>query len=314
MHKLPITIICFLFVLLNACKKDEAPAATILADGSVGVATVANKDTMVIQMPILSDSAIIIKLQAILSGETANTDHWVKLTVDTLKIKDYRAKYGNDSLLPSSAYYFYKSQVRLQAGASLSDSAVLNLGQQTKLMGYTTYVLPVVVQSVDNNTDIAAKSKVLYLIIKTGKPAFYTKTGWTIAGYSSQNAATVAATKLIDDNETTTYWLSQTTQSMPQWVAINFNKTLTFSAVTYYYPTVITYPTSGGYPTSILIETSMDGTTWTNNGTYAGNIVSNAQTINTGTITARYLRFTSLAVVKYSGLNVVFVAGIKVIP
>jgi hypothetical protein len=313
MQRIYITLLCIVLASLTACKKDDAPAV-VLSDGSVSMALTANKDTMQIPFNIarVTDTAVVIKLQAALAGEASNADHWAQLAVDTTKITAYRAKYGNVALLPAACYYFYNPLVRIAAGASLSDSAQLNIGGQSKLQPYTTYVLPVVVKSVDDNVDKAAGTKVLYLVFKTGPAYFLAKDGWSIAAYSSQNS-TLAPTNVIDANETTTYWASSTLQTMPQYVTINFGSTQTFTAVAYYFPTALTYPSKGGYPTSIQIETSMDGTSWTNNGTFAGNIVSNMQTLPLGSVTARYLRFTSLAVVKYSGYDLVFIAGIRLV-
>ena len=90
---------------------------------------------------------------------------------------------------------------------------------------------------------------------------------------------------------------------------------MTFTAVNYYFPPALKYPTSGGYPTSIQIETSMDGTTWTTNGIFTGNLVNNMQTLNTGTTTAGYLRFTVLSSVKYAATYAaVFISGIELLP
>ena len=171
-----------------------------------------------------------------------------------------------------------------------------------------------VIQSVDGNPDGATGKRVVYFVFKTGKPLFVNKTGWTIAGFSSVNGTSVAA-NLIDNNEATTYWGSNISQQMPQWVSINFNREVTFVSLNYYLPTVLKYPTLGGYPTSIRIETSMDGTNWVDKGTFAGNINNNMQTLDVGLTTARYLRFTALAAVKYSSAyDAVFISGISLIP
>jgi hypothetical protein len=263
---------------------------------------------------ILSDSAIVVNLKAVLTGATAAAGHWVTFAADTTKIGFYRDKYGAATLLPLSCYYFYQPMSRLAAGTAVSEAAQLNLILQTKLTEYSTYVLPVVVQSVDGKTDGAAIGKVLYLVLKTGKPAFVNKTGWTIAAFSSANG-TNAATFLIDNNILTTYWASNITQTMPQYVTINFGKNIDFVALNYYFPTLLKYPTLGGYPTSVLIETSLDGTTWTNKGTYANVLANSVQTLNIGQTTARYLRFTSLAAVKYSSsYDAVFISEISLIP
>jgi hypothetical protein len=120
---------------------------------------------------------------------------------------------------------------------------------------------------------------------------------------------------VLDVDNLTTFWASGISQQMPQWIALNFNRDITFSALNYYIPSAIAYPTQGGYPTSIQIETSMDGVNWVSKGVFAGNIANNMQTINTGLTTARYLRFTSLTSVKYvSTYSVVFISGISLLP
>lgn len=312
MYKAYIIIFCSLIVLLTACRKENGPAA--LTNGSISFQSAAGKDTLQTSVSILSDTTTVIGLNAALSGNASSSDHWVDFSVDTTKITQFRALYGSAVLLPVSSYFFYKPMVRVPAGALVSEQAQLNIVQQTKLIEYTTYVLPVVIKSVDGITEGPQSTRVLYYVFKTGKPLFINKVGWTIASFSSVNGTSVA-TNVLDDNNLTTYWGSNISQQMPQSIAINFNRQITFSALNYYVPTILKYPTLGGYPTSIQIETSMDGTTWVSRGVYAGNIVNNMQTINTGVTTARYLRFTSLASVKYSSTySAIFISGISLVP
>lgn len=312
MYKTYITIFFALTLLLTACRKDDAPAA--LANGSVSIEVVAGKDTVERSISILSDTATVIGLTATLSGSPSSSDHYVNFGIDTTKIVAYRKLYGDALLLPSTSYYFYKPQVRIPAGSLVSEQGSLNLILQTKLLGYSTYVLPVVIKDVDGLTEGTQTTRVIYYVFKTGRPAVIDKIGWTISSFSSFNGTFVAA-NVIDDNNLTTYWTSNISGLMPQSIAINFNKNVTFSAVNYYVPAALAYPKNGGYPTSILIETSLDGITWVNRGTYTGNIVNNMQTLNTGVITAKYLRFTSLASVKYlSTYSVIFISGISLMP
>lgn len=307
-----IAIFCSLLVAFTACKKDNAPAP--LPENSVSFQMAADKDTIEMPLSILKDSAIVIGLKAVLSGAVSEHDHWVNFGIDTTKIAAYRSKFGTALQMPTTSWLFFKSMARIAAGASLSETAQLNIGQQTKLNEYSTYILPLVIQSVDGNVDGAGNKRVVYLVFKTGKPLIINKTGWTIAGFSSANG-TFAATNLLDNNDLTTYWASNISQTMPQWVSINFNRTVIFTAVNYFLPTALKYPTLGGYPTSFKIETSMDGTAWTDKGTFAGNISNNMQSIDIGVTTARYLRFTSLAAVKYSNTyDAVFISGISLLP
>jgi len=312
MYKAYIVIFCSLTVMLTACRKQSGPA--VLPDGSISIQYAAGKDTIQMPLSILSDTALVMKLTAALSGNTSSTDHWVNFAVDTTKITAFSAKYGTALLLPRSSYFFYKPTTRLAAGASVSDPSQLNIVQETKLTEYSTYVLPVVIRSVDGKTEGAATSRVIYLVFKTGRPLFIKKTGWTIAGFSSV-AGTLAATNVLDADNLTTYWASSISEQMPQWIAINFNRDITFSALAYYIPPALNYPAYGGYPTSIKIETSMDGINWVSKGVFAGNIANNMQTINTGLTTARYLRFTSLASVKYyATYSIVLISGISLLP
>jgi hypothetical protein len=315
MRTFNIILACLFILSLTACSKDDASAP--LSEGSISFQQAAGKDTIEIPLGILKDSAIVTGIKAALSGTASSADHWVTFAVDTTKITDYRTRYGSTAqLVPLTSYLFYKPNARIAAGAVVSDSAYLNVGSQTKLAELSTYVLPIVIKSVDGKVEGVATSRVVYLVFKTGK-GFISKAGWTIAGSSSQNGS-LSPGLIIDADNLATYWASNITQAMPQWVSINFNRDVTFTAMNYYFPTALKYPTMGGYPTSIQIETSMDGITWVNKGVYAGNIVSNIQTLNTGLTTARYLRFTSLAVAKFisgaSQSDAVFIGGIALFP
>lgn len=303
---------CLLTLLLGGCTKEKGPAG--LPDAAVTFDLPAERDSIQLPVSIVADTIVQLHLKAALAAGTSSSGHWVNFAVDTAKISRYRMKYGPALLLPTSSYLFYKPQVRLQPGATRSEAAELNLVAQTKLLEYSTYVLPIVIQSVDGLVEGAASNKVLYYVLKTGKPVVISKVGWTIDGVSSTFNA-FAAANVIDDNKTATYWASNITESMPQWITINFNRELTFSALNYAVPTILNYPKQGGYPTSIKIETSMDGLNWVNKGTFAGDIINNAQTIQTGLTTARYLRFTALASVKYAATySTIFISDISLIP
>lgn len=298
--------------MLAACSKDESRA--VLPEGSVIFKQATGKDTLEMPVSILKDSTMVFEIQAALAGTLFSEDHFVSFAVDSTKMLDYRTRFGNATLLPASSYLFYKPTTRIAAGDAVSEVAMLNIGAQTKLTEYSTYVLPLVIKSVDGKADVAS-TRVLYYVFKTGKPLFVNKTGWTIAGSSSQNSTANAPATLLDANNLTTYWATNIQQQMPQWVSINFNKEITFTALTYYLPTALRYPTLGGYPTLIRIETSMNGTTWVNRGEFTGNVKDNMQMVEIGTTTARYLRFTSLAAARYNSLyDAVFISGISLTP
>lgn len=299
-------------LLFAACSKEEHSAP--LAEGAVTFDLAAEKDSIQLPISIEGDTIIQLNPRAAMAAGTSNSTHWVDFAVDTAKLNNYRLKYGSALLLPLSSYFFYKPQVRLQAGQAKSESAELNIIGQSKLLEYSTYVLPIVIRSVDGLLEGPASTKVLYYVLKTGKPVVISKAGWTIGEVSSTLNA-FAASNVIDDNKTGTYWASDITEAMPQWITINFNRDVTFSAVNYALPNLLNYPAQGGYPTSIQIETSMDGIHWVNKGTFSGDIANNMQTLDIGTTTARHLRFTALASVKYSSTySIIFISDISLIP
>lgn len=312
MRNIYISIFCSFIVLLTACSKDDVRVP--LPDGSVSVLRIDDKDSLEMPLSILQDTTFIVKLQAALSGEAAVSDHWVSFAVDTTKMAAYRVKYGEAMLLPAPNYLLYKPVTKIAAGAAVSDSAIINIGLQTKLIEYSTYVLPVVVQSVDGNPDVGDASRVLYLVFKTGKPLAINKTGWAIESYSS-HFSNFKPEGLLDNNNLTSYWATDITKSMPQWVIINFNRNIIFAAVNYYLPNNLGYPNLGGYPTSMRIETSMNGTDWDDKGVFSDNVTNLMQSIDIGLTTARYLRFTVLASVRYANLyDAVFISGISLVP
>jgi hypothetical protein len=311
MRKLYFIALCTLMSLSMACKKDDK--ITQLPDASVSFELPAGSD--VVEMPVALDKDITttIELKAALLGTTSSSDHLVTFAIDTTKIADYRAKYGAALLPRVTSYLFYKPTATIAAGASVSEPAQLNIGQQTQFIEYSTYVLPVVIKSVDGKVEGPATTRVVYYVFKTGKPLNINKVGWAIQGFSSVFNA-FAATNLID-NSATTYWTSNIVQTFPQWVVINFNRDIIFTGLSYGVPALLSYPALGGYPTSIRIETSMNGTTWTDKGLFAGNIVANKQTIDLGLTTARYLRFTVLAGVKYANTyDAIFINDISLLP
>lgn len=282
-------------IFLVGCSKSTP---LVLPAVSLGTA-----DTVEMPVSILSDTTMVIGLTATAAAGT----HWIELGVDTSKVVTYRQRYGDALLLPADCYFFFKTMVKGD-----TDSAQLNIMQQTKLKPYTTYVLPIVIRSVDGHTEDYGEVK--YYVFKTGKAAVINKDGWSIVGYSSASGSNLPA-KLIDNDDANTYWTSNVTQQMPQWVVIDFGEETGFSAVGYSVPLALKYPTLGGYPTSIQLEISMDGEHWESKGVFAGDIQNNAQTIPLGGTTARYLRFTVLSSVIYSATYyIISISGIRLVP
>lgn len=292
--------------IVSACKKDEAkPAVT---PGSISIVALATKDTLMQNVPAGMDSVIVIGLKAILNSGVSTGDHFVSFKADTSHMVKFRARFGSGTTLPSDNFRFFRSRCRIPAGTTVSDMAELNIFQQTSLRAESEYVLPVVISEMDGNSEAAVPGEVLYIIVKTGRSPIVLKNDWTIHEVSSQNTSGPAI-NLLDNNVNTT-WVNGN-YGFPQHVTFNFGETITFSGVSYEVP-AINYATLGGYPTRFQIETSLDGVTWDDKGTFDGVTTAVAWQRNIGTTNARYLRYTVHAATKFWGVfDIVYIGDIS---
>lgn len=304
---------CTVVLLLMACKKNES-GSEALPEGSVAFDVPASTDVVARALDIKSVSLISLEIKTALLGATSSDVHYVTLVTDTTKIAEYRTKYGSSALLlPTSTYLFYKPTVAIPAGTNTSEAAVLNLSFQTVLKARTAYVLPLAIANIDGQVQDPKTRRVVYYVFNTGDAVYVDHTGYTVTATASSTNATNVASRAVDGNNLGTYWLSNITQSLPQWLNIDFGREIKFSGLDYYFPTAANYVTLGGNTTSVKLETSSDNTTWTDKGTYAVDIrnTERKQTLNLPSLTtARYLRFNILAAAPYSGYSVGFVGEI----
>ncbi|RDC55915.1 DUF1735 domain-containing protein [Pedobacter chinensis] len=315
-YKLNILALCTVILQLTACKKDTSDRET-LAEGRVTFDLPAATDVVAMSLDIKNVTLLSIEMKAAMQGSVSSDVHYVTFATDTAKIADYRAKYGNSALLlPTPTYLYYKPTVAISAGNNTSEPAVLNLSYQTVLKARSTYVLPLVIASVDGQIQDPKTRRVVYYVFNTGDALYVDHTGYTLTATASSTSGANVASRAVDAATGTTYWASATTAALPQWVNIDFGRDVTFSGLDYFFPTAVT-PTIGGYTTTAKVETSSNGTTWIDNGTYAVDVNNTLkkQIINLPSLTtARYLRFTILTATPYvSGTltySIGFVGGI----
>ncbi|HEY0271987.1 MAG TPA: discoidin domain-containing protein [Chitinophaga sp.] len=303
-----IVLLCCLLAVCAACSKDKGKAA--LPAGDISIQRLQVSDTLLTNLSIAADTIVVVDMKAMISTPSGS-DHHITFAVDNARLPDYVAKYGDATLLPSGAYYFYQPSCSIAAGKTVSDSASeINIVQGTKLKALTTYVLPVVVQSVDGTEGDAAKDQVLFIVVKTGKAAVISKLGWKIQSVSSEDPYNPAINLLDTDDNT----LWATDEGMPQYVVLDLDGAVDFSAVTYRTPAPY-YTDQGGYARQVKIEISMDGQNWEDKGTYDGQTSDATQVITLGSSTARYLRFTVLSVEPFFGAyNMALIGGIGLLP
>lgn len=308
---------CAAMLLLMACKKDEAKTED-LPEGFVTFDLPATEDVVERTVNIKEVSLLTMEMKAALPGDASTGIHYVTFAPDTTKIANYRLKYGNSAiLLPAMNYLYYKSTVAISAGSNVSEPAVLNMSFQTSLRPRSTYVLPLAIVSVDGKVQDPVTRRVVYYVFKTGDALYVDHTGFTITATASSTSGANTPARAVDANNATTYWASATTQVLPQWLSIDYGREFTFSGLDLYFPTAVNYTTMGGDPTSVKLETSSNGSTWLDKGTYVVNVrnTERKQTIILpSATTSRYLRFTVLAGAPYvSGAvtySLTFVSGI----
>ncbi|GGH32785.1 DUF1735 domain-containing protein [Sphingobacterium alkalisoli] len=321
MKKLTFNILAigFFVLLLAACKKDES-RREMLTEGRITFDLPTSSDVVQQNLDIKEVSLLSMEMKAALLGGTSADPHYVTFAPDTTKIAAYREKYGSAALLlPSLNYLFYKSTVAINAGSNVSESAVLNLSFQNLLRPQSTYVLPLAITAVDGIIQDPGTRKVVYYVFNTGDALYVDHAGLTVTATASSTAGANTASRAIDPNTGTTYWASATSGVFPQSLNIDYAREVSFSGVDIFYPTSvnINYATLGGDPTSVKVETSVDNSTWIDQGTYSVDIRNTARkhTMNLPSqTTARYVRVTVLDAAPYvSGtltFSVVLVSGI----
>jgi len=315
-HQLNILAMLLLILLLTACKKNNS-GREALDDGRVVFDLPTSTEVVTSSIDIKNVSLHSMEMKASLQGSASSDVHYVTFATDTTKILDYRLKYGNNALLlPTNTYLYYKPTVAIAAGSNVSEPAVLNLSFQTALRPRSTYVLPLTIAAVDGKIQDPVTRKVIYYVFNTGDALYVDHTGYTPTATASSTSGTNVASRAIDANTGGTYWASATTVTLPQWVSIDYGHEFTFSGLDYFFPTAVT-PAMGGYTTSAKIESSSNGTSWIDRGTYAIDVnnVLKKQTLNfPALITGRYVRFTILSATPYvSGtatFSIGFVGGI----
>lgn len=301
--KINIFAIGTMVLLLVSCKKDESKRSE-LPEGVVTFDLPASIDIVEQSVSVKEVTLLSVEMKAALEGVASSDVHYITFAPDTTKITEYREKYeSNALLLPTLNYLYYKPTVAIPAGSNVSEAAVLNVSFQTKLKALSTYVLPLTILSVGGKLQDPGLRRVVYYVFKTGDPVYVDHTGYTLTATASSTTGANAASRVVDGNTATTFWASATTESLPQWVNIDFGREFSFSGLDCFYPTNVNFAATGGNATSVKVETSSDNSTWVDKGIFTVYFNNDARkhTINFPEITtARYLRFTALTAAPYA--------------
>ena len=277
-----IMIIC-----LASCQKIITYPRADIEAGSIFIAQADTVDAMAYNVPPGKDTTMMVNFQAAIAGQPSAYNNSVTFKVDTGKMAAYRAEHGDAPLLPATAYQFVRSVVDMPAGAPRSVSAQIKLLHTNMITVGSVYVLPVVIVSVNGKSNLMRQGQVFYIVLTnvSDPKTFKVISSTSDDGYN-------VADNILKGNQLSFWGSAYLTGSfMPQSVVVDMNTTIPISAVTYYNgPDNATY----GTPLQLQVDLSMDGTTWTSQGAFAGTSGNSKNALSFRRTTARYFRLTIL--------------------
>lgn len=306
-----------LLISISACQKEDS-GRVLLPDNSVKFDMPETEDVVANELDVREVSLLTLEMRAVLTSPPSSGVHYVTFAPDTTKLAAYQQKYGDATLLPAQNYLYYKPTVAISSGNTVSESGVLNLSFQTTLKANSTYVLPLAVMYVDGQLQDPTTRSVVYYVFNTGDALYVDHTGYTVTATASSTAGTNTASRVVDANNTTTFWASGLLpEVLPQWLQVDYGREITFSGLDLFYPTSVNYATTGGDPNLAKVEVSSDGANWEDIGTYRVDVRNDQRkhsVIFPSPVNGQYLRFTILDAAPYvagtASHNVTLVSGI----
>ena len=241
------------------------------------------------------DTTVNVTFEAAIADQPSAYNHTVTFKVDTTKLAAYITLHGNAKLLPASNYQVVKTVCHWTAGTALSESGNIKLLHTSALSIEGNYVLPVIIDNIDNRTDALRKGQVLYLVFTKAPVA----KNFKIVSSTSDDGTNVIANVLAGN--TALYWKSSLNSTPPQTFVVNMNGLFPISAINYNCGPDYTSQ-SRGAPKNIEIDLSTDGTTWVTAGNYVGLAVSTLQTMSFSLTTAQYFRII-ITTTNYTGTS-----------
>ncbi|MDR1380194.1 MAG: DUF1735 domain-containing protein, partial [Tannerella sp.] len=237
------------------------PVPAIELDQFMSLALSGAKETSVIKKLNLESTADTVFYITMTYGGTNNYERGeitATLDVDYSLVEAFNAaNYTEYRLLPEGTYSFDRTDARIANGRNASEPVKLTLRMNALNLSFD-YLLPVTVKSVSGNLPLNEEMKTLYLVFRGDVEDESGRERWTGAGASSEGENNPVEN--VFDGDRDTYWHSGEAGSMPQWFAVNmqgFKRIKGFTWVN------CTDPAQPALPKHVQIETSMNGTEWT---------------------------------------------------
>lgn len=233
-----------------------------------------------------------------------SNDVEVTFQVDPLLVEEYNAENGTTyPALPEEAFTLSGTNAKISVDDTLSSEIMLSVNSQI-MEPFTEYMLPVKIKGVSDETAINEDLRVAYLIFKT-EPNLedyeqIDRAGWSVVDFSSEEPAEGANGGLVSsafDGADNTFWHTQWNGGEappPHWFIIDMGSTQILHALTF----LTRQSDNAGKPHEVQIETSLDGSEWSQAGEFTLENVNELQTrfLSEGfNKEARYLKVTVIS-------------------
>jgi hypothetical protein len=234
----------------------------------------------------------------------------VNLKIDPDLVEKYNL--DNDkklSLLPANAYTITENPVIIEKGKKTAESTIIF---DSEKIDYDDFVLPVVIENT-SKFSVDPERNVHFVVIS--KPAMrFDRTGWTIAGFSSEEAAGEGAgngvASCILDGNSSTYWHSQWaggTGQLPHYITVDMKKDLMVTSVDLQRRPNQRDTKAGNF------YISSDNVTFTKIGTFEMAEVNEAQIFKVTTTRGRYIKveITESRRPPFANLSELYIRGVE---
>jgi hypothetical protein len=194
--------------------------------------------------------------------------------VDSFNLKNNT----NYKALPASSFSFTQTAAVIQKGKLTTEPLELKIrtGGTNAIDVLTDYLLPITIAAPKSNINVNEDLRTTYFLIRS-QPNIndypdYSRTGWTIAGFSSEEPAEAQwgnggeAIHALDDN-TSTFWHSQwqnASPGPPHYIIVNMGATKTLHGLWF----IDRQNDQEGKPKEVQVQVSIDGITWTDAGAF----------------------------------------------
>lgn len=242
----------------------------------------------------------------------APIDQKIEIAVNNDWVTKYNTANGTSFLpMPANTIQLVKSSVTIPQGARASlDSFAVRLPDLTLFDANQKYLLPIELKGVSGggfNYPVDTSKKIVYVILTTlisninpSNPIVTgtqtDRTNWVVQA-SGKYAANTDISFIKDNNYNTTWFMNGTTAT-PAWFTIDMGSVKNIKG--FMFAPNYMFVNSIYVPTSITVQTSSNGTTWTDIGQYVG---SNAP----GTLTnpeKKYISFYDVVSSRYFRFNI----------